>query len=889
MDRRIGEYEMIIRTVNKQDIPAARTFIATRILRQTSRVLVNKSTHKRKVTKMKPAQTSKMFALFCVSIMSSSLVRCQLFQAQQTQQAQQQQQPQQQARISSVSFPGVSRDVASFCAARPSLPIDLASMIVHIKKNVSFNYKLYLFSGDHVFQTGQVIPRDDFRVHSFPVKFKRMNDFWNSNVPTYQVSGGERASSASGDSLNKETLVPVSSSLFDAKQFFNLVPMNPTRTKNNKLNNLRTNQKKSRVRVSSSTSSVPATTTTTITSTSTAATPTSDAVIDRRSAHNLAPEIRGDFLPGDPEPRFISHDVATVVATKARLAANTAPALETVARQLPLVRESDNPNLHIEFDRDDQVSAMVRRLANFSPVDYLAKSDLDESSDNSRLNDENNNQPSNFNNKDNKKFSPSSTTLHNHESQSMGEYSNDNILPVGSFSSFHVNLTYLVRKDFGQLEPQLIRIQVDPSQFAITQLVIVSPGSSITTVDATTQQNPSPTILTTKTPSNSVIGHSKNDDYDFLSHKLLRDVNTRITSITQIYEDWITRNFYTIVYVQRKLDEFNEKNEQTIVTDRLIFRGSSKSLLGADQLNYNVKAAAFITEKNGLHYYLEFLTNGKFYLCAIDWTKRPFKIIDSRRFPIKSTRVQLDNEELLLCPPAVCYSNQPLDEIISYGRIQMDDKIQRETLILSSSLSSTSPTSSSITNNNIKLKVDSNLLSLLNETNLVYTKQQHHSINQRLKARNILGSGVESNTSEDTKDDANGKTNKTLLEESMVSNSISLDDVIEAIKVGSSQLQTRLHLRDWVWIMPRALGSNRLQHSNEKLSTSSSSNDVKLLSPLSKFEWRYELARRNDIKVKPDTYGYVLTGHEIDASYRIYNELYLISVSDCLLLIRFKP
>lgn len=633
-------------------------------------------------------------------------------------------------RVPTLPFPGVSRDLASFCAARPSLPIDLASMIVHVKKNTSFNYKLYLFSADHVFQTGQVIPRDDFRIHSFPVKLKRLNEFWPSNVNTYHYTGP-----------TTESLKLVASNYFNLKQFLSLVPIEPKKVKKAKRK------------------------------------PRKLAAVD-----NLQGENQGDALPGDDS--FISHDVARVM----ELRATSKDPLES--------DEHENYNSHIDFDRDDQLS--ISRRAAYSSSEYFSSPETYQYEQNTN-------------------------------NRSSAEFSRDSVLPVGSFSSFHVNLTYLVRKDFGQLEPQLIRAHVDANQFVVTQLIIINNGSQ------------------------SISSYPQNEDYNFLSHKLLRDSNTRITAINQIYEDWITRNFYTVVYIQRRLgDETNQNKEQTIVNDRLVFRGTSIALLGADQLDYNVKAAAFITEKNGLHYYLEFLTTGKFYLCAVDWTKRPFKIIDSRKFPIKATRTQLDNEELLLCPPAICYSNQPVDEIVSYGRVSLPDKLVRDSQILSSSLNSPPI--------NLKLKLEHSgtdpaaPLIALNETALVYTKHQRELAANRLKERQVVVS-----------------------EETVLGN-MSLDNLIEAVKMGSNQLQTRLHLRDWVWILPR--------RDNRRSMNSEFTNDNKQVDTLlPSFEWHYELARRNDIKVKPDTYGYLLTGHEIEASYRVYNELYLISVSSYQLLL----
>lgn len=645
------------------------------------------------------------------------------------------QQQQQQNKLA--GFPGVSKDLASFCAARPSLPIDLASMIVHVKRNVSFNYKLYLFSSDHVFQTGQVIPRDDFRVHSFPVRAKRFHEFWPANL----------SSSGSGSGQSQQ---------FDLKEFFRLVPLDEPRGRQP----------------------------------------------PRKAPHDAA----GQPLPGeqprhdDQEP-FISHDVAHVMAERQRRSRDrdgaAASTKETTATNL---------NKFIEFDRDDQVSRL-----------NLLPSSLRPGSQESRQHSA---RPANAGRR-----------------QSAGRTFEQLVLPVGSFSSFHVNLTYLVRKDFDQTEPQLLKILVDANKFQVYQWEVIADGS-----ERAKRNNSAATT----------------DDFAFLSHKLLRDVNTRITSINQIYEDWITRNFYTIVYVQRRLsaaaaaaesdtiavadDDVEEEKmeEASIVNDRLIFRGSSTALLGADQLDYQVKAAAFITEKNGLHYYLEFLNTGKFYLCAVDWQKRPFKIIDWQQFPIKATRTQFDNEELLLCPPSVCHSNQPIDEIVSYGRLDLAEQIQRQ---ISRRSWSAQP----------------NALS-------VVEKIAHSQQPGAQTARLVDGRGRSSNGT------AEGSVSSS--EPSPV---ISLSQIIEAVKIsaainGQSGEAARLHLRDWVW--PLAGIGSRTATTTATTTTATADSGIGGL-----FQWRYELAKRNDIKAKPDAYGYTLTGHDIDASYRVYNELYLISVS----------
>lgn len=590
-------------------------------------------------------------------------------------------------------FPGVSRDLASFCAARPSLPIDLVSMVVHVKRNVSFNYKLYLFSNEYVFQTGQVVPRDDFRIHAFPVKLKRVADFWPISVPTYQLDGA--------------TQTQVASHKFDLNYFLRPVQAEPKHRSS-------TREKTVNKRHQSSTF----------------------------AHHRLPEDARGESLPGDPEPHIPSFH-----------------------------GDHKNINEHIKFDRDDQVSALSKRSYHQADAGTSA------------------------------------------ETRANVKLVGDLVVPVGSFSSFHVNLTYMVRKDFGQILPEIIRVQIDPVQFSVNQLLLISNGS-------------------TQVPAN--------EDYNFLNHKILRDTNTRITAINQIYEDWITRNFYTVVYIQRRqmidsdlhdsdtpdLQEPKNGLEESVINDRLVFRGSSAALLGADQLDYGVSAAAFITEKNGLHYYLEFLSSGKFYLGAVDWTKRPFKIIDSQRYPIKATRTLLDNEEMLLCPPAVCYSDRPIDEVVAYGRIAIEDQFVSRVMAMFTSNSN---------DNHNRTKLDPTKPIHLNESALSYPKSTI-SIDaaSKIRERELVSSN------------SDGLNN--------------LDQLIHLTTTGSGTVHviTKLHLRDWLWPLAR----ERLQPGH-----------------VPKFSWRYEHAKRNDIKAKQDTYGFALTGHDIEASYRVFNELFLISVS----------
>lgn len=719
------------------------------------------------------------------------------------------------------AFPGVSRDLASFCSARPSLSIELAPMLVHVKRNTSFNYKLYLFSNDeHVFQTGQIVPRDDFRIHSFPVKLKHLNEF----VP---IDGSEQDAtrrplvevyqlvrSGSQQSPTRQKLVRVQSSSFSPRRFFSQVPLNPDETP------ARRAGKRSR----SASSSTTTTTTTTTTS---------------RPANRVPLDVQGDALPGDAPYSF--HDVASSPDS----GVSSAPELQ---KPSPLSSPPPNVNEHIEFDRDDQLAILSQ------PANKLRELNRRHSATTSGEQGQQ------------KQDQSASQRPHSHH-QTM-------VMPVGSFSSFRVNYTYLARKDFGQLEPELVRLRVDPHRFQVSRVDLLEP----------LQQQPMAAINQNGSLlADDMNGHNDNEndrpeaeDYAFLSHKLLRDPNTRLTSISQIYEDWITRNFYTIVYIQRRLngpteeerddvtvaaDEFDDKQTSTttstgqsgrrrpqspsshheLVTDRLVFRGSSIVLLGADQLNYHVKASAFITEKNGLHYYLEFLPNGKFHLGAIDWTKRPFKFIDSQRFPIKPTQTQFDNEELLLCPPSVCYSEQPIDELVGYGRLALADKLQREASILSKSSSSSSGLPPAMAT--AEFRDGARMVALLPE--------QTHT--------------------------ANSSMDNSTTTVSHQSESISLDNLIEAMRLGSSRLDVRLHLRDWVWQLPR-ISEKRTGHTKPtRLDSNNTNNDT--TGSTSKFAWHYEWARRNEIKVAPDTYGFALVGHEIDASYRVFNELYLISVS----------
>lgn len=712
------------------------------------------------------------------------------------------------------TFPGVSRDLASFCSARPSLSVDLAPMIVHVKRDTSFNYKLYLFSSDYVFQTGQIVPRDDFRVHSFPVKFKRLNEFWpQAGVPTYQY----KYQNSSADSLVRAP----GGGPFDARRFLALVPLRPGPGARRRAPSGAARTKGKRVQA--------------------AGEPLRRGWRARATTAGAHQEgvadTGGSGLPLDAQPHVLAGDDDSLAGrhgaaspTSAGLAGYRALRAPRASRAPVAAGDDDNVNKHIQFDRDDQVAVLAaddkapRRDALSGPGGDQ------ETSTNS--------------------YSKASQHQEN-------EFARQMIMPVGSFSSFHVNLTYLARKDFDQTEPELIKIQLDANRFVIDELHLIATSAN------KTQQN------------FSFYNYPQHEDYAFLAHKLLRDPNTRITSISQIYEHWITRNFYTIVYVQRRIgqvepvgandapSDYGEPIE-SIVTDRLIFRGSSMVLLGAEQLDYDVKASAFITEKNGLHYYLEFLTNGKFYLCAIDWTKRPFKIIDSRRLPMKATKTQFDNEELLLCPPAICYSEQPIDEIVNYGRITLSKEHQHTASVLSGSRLANFSQHHTLLSSSLPPTFRDE-----SDGELIYgSTSGPGGGDHRLK----LGlSRMQTGSTRLHADDQPTAPTTPINSQ--------LDDLSDAIKSGSSQLEVRLHLRDWVWTLARAHERQQIEHEANLMTANSATPTSELFKNESKFVYRFEWARRNDIKVNPDTYGFVLAGHEIDASYRVFNELYLITVS----------
>lgn len=701
-----------------------------------------------------------------------------------------------------VSFPGVDRDLASFCSARPSLSVDLSPMVVHVKRNNSFNYKLYLFSGEYVFQTGQIVPRDNFRIHSFPVKFKTFNEFWPPNqVPTFIRSSA--ASNESHPALNEShssALIQVPSSKFNVRKFFKLVPLNPREPSKQRTNKRKARDSNTRRQHQENSANVK----------------------KASAAAYLPSDTQDDVLPGDSE----HHSVAIAKPD-----------------------EAANVNRHIQFDRDDQVSLLNDNGQ--GPLDrQTAKHERDLAGDQVA-------RP-----KSSSSPSASSSFLAN----------NKLVLPIGTFSSFQVNLTYLVRKDFDQPEPELVEIRIDPAEFQVKQVNLLQ--------------------------INSLDGHDNHsvrssftnqDDFNFLSHKLLRDPNTRIVSINQIYENWITRNFYTIVYIQRRLDqtadkrpnseapasETDEAEEAEVVSDRLIFRGSSMVLLGAEQLDYQIKSSAFITEKNNLHYFLEFLTNGKFYLGAIDWSKRPFKFINWQKFPqAKATRTQFDNEELLLCPPAVCYSEQPIDELVPYGRLAISEHEQE--FVRSSVL------------------VPGGYDRAANKTTTSTAPKQQHQL-ETTKFYSTTTAGVAPFDVEDVElVDHRGSASlpTATAAPNKPAHNLTLDDLVDSIRrFGAGQLEVRLHLRDWLWTLTRqqeqSSGSVAASDAKSDPSTASLEESKRLKSNETsggggggnKFVYHFEWARRNDLRVSPDSYGFVLSGQEIDASYRVFNELYLVSVS----------
>ena len=607
------------------------------------------------------------------------------------------------------AFPGVARELHSFCSARPSLPVDLATMIVHVKRNTSFNYKLYLFSGhDYVFQTGQIVPRDDFRVHAFPVKMKRLSEFWPSSVATYRLV---QARQSSGESPGEFRRQRVGAGEFELAKFFQLVA----------------------------------------------------ATANEPTGLQLAPNELAGRASAQLERRATS------------------------GAELAGERASDWPaaNEHIQFDRDDQVSLLGARGDLRSDADQL-------------------------------RGSASGGGSNSDEASAPKRRSSGLLMPVGAFSSFHVNTTYLVRKDFGQSAGQLIRIQIDAHNFQVAQVELLSDENS------------------TLAPAGRWA-----DESSFLGHKLLRDPSTRITSINQIYEDWITRNFYTIVYVQRRLldtpaDGRSPPVGPTISSDRLVFRGSSAVLLGADQLEQTIKASAFITEKNGLHYYLEFLASKHaFQLAAVDWSKRPFKVIDSQAWPMQHTRTVYDNEELLLCPPALCYSRRPLDELVAYGRLELEAELQEEASILSTT-SNFSPSQSDDSFKSARFA---------SELQLGPAEENHHHHHHHEADLAALLLLAERQAKRPAPANATGGGGGGA--------PINLVRLVGAMQRGARALQLKLHLRDWTWLLERR--------------------------PAGRLLWRFEAAKRNELKASRDTYGFALSGHEIDASFRVYNQLYLIS------------
>lgn len=766
-------------------------------------------------------------------------------------------------------FPGIhTREVGQFCSARPSLPIDVAAMIVHVKRNTSFNYKLYLFSKDYVFQTGQIVPRDDFRIHAFPVKAKRMRDFWPSGVSTFIEEA-------------RNVLKPIGSELFQWRRFFNPVAVVPV-----------THEQRTRTSPARRSSS-----------SSPAGAGTSAVLSPTISQASASASVSTSTLPTATRSKILKRSTAPTGTTAT---SSTTSSLDG----------NQNLNENIDFDRDDQVSLVNspprQRAAALSAARLSLEAGaapelhgLDEAAapeprkpmtdeaphhrvvvnDPSRLRKSNvindgherarEQMASEKEETSSNSSSPSRLSSHDDadDEDDGGEAPfNDNgstLIPVGAFSSFHVNTSYFVRKDFGHTKCQLIRVGVNANQFKVTHVTLIKE------LDSVNPQDPM------EAPANDEL---VNEDYQFLTHKLLIDKRTRITGITQIYHDWITHNFYTIVYIQRlatqPLTQTNDNNNQAetpqsatkmmISNDRLIFRGSSANLLGAVQLDYGVRASAFITDKNGLHYFLDFLNlANKFHLAAVDWNEKPFKFIDSQRFPITPTKTTLDNEELLLCPPAICHSTRPLDEIVAYGRLALDQEIQEAANILSGTF------------------VPESSFHNLTATNA--TKKNHTSASSSFDSTN-------------DRDD----------------NVVDLDKVIAAVQVAAAQLKVKLHLRDWTWqleakntsaaslLHPESSATDTLINEKNEYSISSHiigpaagrggdsagvmvENGTKALQQHTfdlfgagterVYHWRYNWAHRNEIKAKQDIYGYPLTGQGIEAAFRVYNQLHLISVS----------
>lgn len=588
-----------------------------------------------------------------------------------------------------VNFPGVPGGLSALCSARPSLPINLATMVVHSKRNVSFNFRLYLFSDYNVIQTGQIVPRDNFKIHSFPVKIKSMNEFWPSDVPT-DIEG----------STKNET------SQLDFNSFFSLVPAI-------RRPNVRNKPKESRL---------------------------------RQSRVNSRITVRAS-----PDDDLLSEDsFADISAVRGSV---------------------EDPNENVEYDRDDEVSVIAPQLSSISETEDTPRAKI-----RGRTSVVN--------------YMPRSRRIKRDDIKDQ-----QRILPVGSFSSFHVNMTYFARKDFDDTKAQLIRANFDDSQFKVTRVTIIND-----------------------------LNNPRGEDYQFLTHKVLTDPDIRITAITQIYEGWISRNYYTLVYTQRRESSIERSGRSrqrdssiSYVYDRLVFRGSSATLLGADQLDYGVKAAAFVTEWDGLDYFFEFMSSShKFKLSAVDWTRRPYKIFDSLRSTIKATRTLMDNEELILCPPSMCYSNEPIDEVIPFGRLPMNEEMEREASILAGKWPERS-----------NEPVEGSQIQLYNQT-------------------------------------------------AKPSTSIDLAKMIDSVRGFASQLDVRLHLRDWFWNLGRSESSTR-KPSDEETEPIDSNSKGSSIEP--RFSWNYVDAQRTDIRLSSDDYGYKLTGHDIEASFRVYNQLHLISVS----------
>lgn len=487
---------------------------------------------------------------------------------------------------SAANFTGVSDSIqSSFCSrdARPGFKVDVALMLVHVRRAVSFNYKLYLISGDRIVQTGQVVPRDDFRIHAFPVRDKSLAEFaaTSASNDSRAVTGDEFARFLRQSEVQLPRLAGVSR-----------VRRGVSRTQRSKRAVFKQQLEKLRAKIVDSSATIEIRTPTVAVQSFAGA--QSSALPEDADAALLP----GDELPQQPAP----------------LDLNAA------------IQFDDQPSAsYATGDEHLQLAARRRLRAAVEPAQVVARDP-----------------------RANRLFSahdasgavgPSSDAT----ASSGGERTEAGVVPVGAFSSFVVNVTYLVRKDFDEVTPQVMQLEIDAKEFQATRMSYVD-----------------------------IDDNAHWQACDFLTHALLRNNDTRIVSVSQIYDSWIGKTFNTFVYIQRRVysgdsESDSERTLRAVVSERLVFAESSKQLIGVDSLGYRVLASAFITELKGLHYFLEFIDDNKFRLSAVSWSQKPYVIFDGARFALKPLRTKLDNQELLLCPPAICTSEQPVDEVLLHG------------------------------------------------------------------------------------------------------------------------------------------------------------------------------------------------------------------------------